>query len=72
MYKDWKKLTKDEREHLRVVAKVCTTEDLKGNFEKQRQMRKRTRMGHIYEPCWDCRRIAKKLGYPVDLEEAKA
>jgi hypothetical protein len=74
MYKGWKMLTKDEREHLRVTAKCYTTYDLEKNFRGQAEMRHPTTAGHTWEPCWDCRMIARKLGYPLyrHLQELEA
>lgn len=60
MYKGWKLLTKQEREHLRIVGKVVTTYDLEHTFTEQANLRK---LGG--EPCWECKSIARKLGYEV-------
>lgn len=61
MYKGYKKLTAKERKHLK-EQKVITTYDLEQTFKLQAEMR--LKYPHS-EPCWDCKFIAKKLGYPV-------
>jgi len=55
----WKnKLTKAEREHLRVDAEVNTIQDLRECREAQRKL------DPVREVCWTCRGIAVK----VDIE----
>ncbi len=59
MYKGWKKLTKKERKHLS-EEKIRTTAQLQNTFGHQQDLR---RTYPSTEPCWDCKQIARKLGY---------
>ncbi len=67
MYKGFDKLKAVERKHLREVAGVKTTADLEMTFDWQARMR--TLHPKATDPCFDCRRIAKKLGYPIEVEQ---
>ena len=60
MYKGWKTLTKEERKHLSANG-IRYTDDLVKTFAHQKHLR--TLGGS--EPCWECRRIAQKLGYEI-------
>lgn len=55
------KLKKDEIIHLMVDANVHSLTGLERNFKGMVKDRKRQET----EPCWDCKAIAIKLGYPV-------
>lgn len=58
----WKRgLTKEERKHLHQVAKCTTLAAFKETVEYQEKRRKEC-PGPQYEPCWDCKSIARKLG----------
>jgi len=58
----WKsKLTKKEIKHLRVDAGVTTLGGAERNFAAQLEMRGDSEL----EPCWTCKHIAWKLGFPV-------
>jgi len=61
-YEGYGLLDDKEHEHLRRVSKVSTTEELKKNFEELARLRF---IYHKSEPCWECKLIAKKLGYPI-------
>lgn len=56
------KLTKSELKHLKEVAGVTTLAGCKRTFEFHAAERKQP--GSI-EPCWECKAIARKLGFPV-------
>ena len=56
------KLTKKELRHLRVTAGVTTLSGAERNFASQLKMR---REQDVIETCWDCKCIARKLGFPV-------
>ncbi len=66
MYKGYDRLTVVERRHLKIDAGVKTTQDLEVTFRDQAQMR--AKHPKSSDPCWECRRIAKKLGYPITVE----
>ena len=55
------KLTKKELTHLRVDAGVTTLAGAERNFAEQLKMR----AVDNWEPCGDCKMIARKLGFPV-------
>lgn len=60
------KLTKAELKHLRVTAGVTTLSGAERNFAGQLKMRQEQEgEEHVIEPCWDCKCIARKLGFPV-------
>ena len=61
MYKGWKSLTAKERKHLREAAGVLTTVDLEATFLLQAKLR----TDYSSEPCYECKAIADKLGYPL-------
>lgn len=56
------KLTAKERKHLRIVAGVRTLAGVKTTLMKQKEMREED---GSFEPCWDCRTIARKLDLPI-------
>jgi hypothetical protein len=64
-------LTKEEKEHLKMAG--CTTlEQFKRTAECQADYRKAKRLQELltgkeiaFEPCWDCKAIARKLGLPI-------
>ena len=56
------KLTKKEIKHMTEDAGCKTLDDLKRNFSGQAEMR--IQLPKV-EPCWDCKFIAIKLGFPV-------
>jgi hypothetical protein len=56
-----KKLTIKELKHLQDDANVTTLRGLKTTFDFHAEMRKRGGS----DPCWTCRTIAIKLGFPV-------
>ena len=61
--KTWRsKLTKAEVKHMKDTANCTTLAGLDRNFKAQAKMR-------IdfpgTEPCWDCKNIARKLGFEV-------
>jgi len=57
---DWRaKLTKAEKLHLRVTAKIRT----KGDLERQINL---DRGKQPFERCMECKMIARKLGMEVD------
>ncbi len=64
----WEKLTPKQQDHVTRIIEATNDEELAQNFMAQKAMR--TRAGHkpgemVFEPCWDCRAIAKVLGYEV-------
>jgi len=68
MYKGWKLLNQEEREHLKETGafqrnRECSTRALKQEFRLQKKMQKE-RGGRAQDyPCSHCHRIGKKLGY---------
>lgn len=61
---NWKSfLTDDELSHLVNTANVNSFNDLKENFEHQKQLRA---VAHYkVEPCFECKAIAHKLGFKI-------
>ena len=60
---NWKdQLTQEELNHLEHTANVTTLEGCKRTFEFQAELRKGR---EEVEPCWECKFIAQKLGFPV-------
>lgn len=61
--KTWRsKLTKRELIHLKEDAGVNNLDGLRKNFSGQAE----TRIANPeIEPCWECKTIAQKLGFPV-------
>ena len=62
----FKDLTKKEKKHLREMG-ITTLREFVRNAELQKEMRDQPPPEGFtfYEPCWDCRMIAKKLELPV-------
>lgn len=62
----FKDLSKKERKHLREMD-CDSLRKFKQNAQGQKEMRDAPppKGFTFYEPCWDCRAIAKKLGLPV-------
>lgn len=59
----WKnKITKKELRHLKEVAGVTTLTQAKITFETQEGLRL---IEPKTEPCYECKVIAQKLGFPV-------
>lgn len=58
----WKNLTRSERKHL-WENNIRSLEDMKQNREGQRKLAAAS-TGHMKgrEICWDCKRIARKMG----------
>lgn len=65
MLTGWKKLDKKQLKHLR---EYHVTHDYDAAKMFQEQANRRIVLGNTfhYEPCHDCRYIAKTLGYPID------
>jgi len=73
MYKGWKQLNKEDREHLKTTGAFqkgrggykrrggCTTEALKSEFRYQKRLGKSRNEKGL--SCPHCERIGKKLGY---------
>lgn len=65
----FKDLTKKEKKHLKKTAEITTLAAFKEMAEKQAEMRKEYKeKGGVYanfEPCYDCKNIARKLGLEV-------
>ena len=62
------KLTKKDLRHLKKVAGVTTLAGAKRTFEVQAKMRQKMNQpedDNFLEPCWECRAIARKLGFKV-------
>jgi hypothetical protein len=59
----FKTLTMPELVHL-IEMGITTTKDAEETFTYQKQHRIE-QGANRYEPCWNCKLIAKKLGYPV-------
>lgn len=59
MIKGWKKLTKDERNHVHFDAGCRCTSAFQRNIDGQAEQERKS--GVVQ--CWDCRLIARKLGY---------
>jgi hypothetical protein len=57
----FKDLTRAEKKHLEEFGGVRTLRAFRAMAEKQAEWRKEG----APEPCWECRRIAAKLGLPV-------
>lgn len=55
------KLTKKELKHLRVDANVRTLAAFRRTFEAHEQMRNGEEFR--FEPCFECKTIARKLGF---------
>lgn len=62
MVKGWKKLTRKEIKRLKEMGCFHSTAAMERTFAKQKTMRE---FSPDSEPCWECRTIAKKLGYPI-------
>lgn len=61
--KTWRsKLTKKEILHLKEDANCTTLDGLKRNFAGHVEMRLKHPES---EPCFECKQIARKLGFPV-------
>lgn len=74
----FKDLTKKEKQHLREMG-ITTRQQFVKNAAEQKAEREQARARvraretdsdcydpyRFWEPCWDCRAIAKKLGLPV-------
>jgi hypothetical protein len=56
-----KKLTAFERDHMRTTG-CHSLEQARRTFETHAKWRKQN---PNVEPCWDCKAIARKLGFPV-------
>lgn len=56
------KLTKKEVSHMKETANATTLGALERNFKAQVKMRKDF---PDTEPCWECKNIARKLGFEV-------
>lgn len=54
-----KKLTKKELKHIKAHG-MTSMKTIKSTLMHQKKSREDS-----YEPCWDCRGIARKLGLPV-------
>ena len=61
----WKDLTKKERKHCHQNG-ITTLREFKVAAEHQKKHRDEAlTQGRFDEPCWECRRIAVKLGLSV-------
>jgi len=62
----FKDLTKKEKRHLRDMG-MATLREFKLAAAEQKRIRELPppKGFKFYEPCWDCRFIAKKLGLPI-------
>ena len=58
---NWEKLTPKQQDHVTRIVEATTDEELAECFLAQKLIRTQYKM----EPCWDCRAIAKVLGYEV-------
>jgi len=56
---DWTKLTPEEKNHLINTGGLTEGQDLEAFFDAQDEIRAKYHM----EPCWDCKSIARKLGF---------
>ena len=57
-------LSKEEKQHL-LNQGIGTIEDANKAFSQLAAQRHSTRHGPGSEPCWNCYRIAYKLGFPI-------
>jgi hypothetical protein len=62
LYEKCKKLTPEQRTHVALVIGAETIDDLQLTFTWQKDRRDN---GAKTEPCWECRQIARILGYEV-------
>jgi hypothetical protein len=60
-----KKLAVEDILHLKNWAGITSKESAEKTFAAQKKMREKNNYNPILEPCWECRKIAEKLGYPV-------
>ncbi len=64
----WEKLTPKQQDHVTRIVEATNDQELAECFAAQKALRTRFKSQpgeHIFEPCWDCRAIAKVLGYEV-------
>ena len=60
----FKDLTKKEKAHLRKELDFFTLAHFKKVAAEQKKMRENSEFPH-YEPCYECKNIARKLGLPI-------
>jgi hypothetical protein len=64
-----KKLTPAERAHMRMIG-CHSLQQARETFAQQAAQRRENEKRHVdqhtlIEPCWECKHIARKLGFPV-------